>query len=263
MSKNYLIIISTLIFNFTFGQDYSYKSKKYDLKIFEYLMERTKTDSITLDEYLEFSKPFSKWDIRPIKTRKVWAMDTIHSASTIPNFIWGSFSNKYNLSKDQASDKANDFLKEAVSNKNKNSMFIIKNLAKFKELSKNIVKSSNKVFLNQKSIQRIDNIYKENNSYWNYIIPKDSPFPLSDEISILTNEDFSKEQKDILKLLSQLKIYTAYKSDKGIYYLIDGFTDNSYGYFYNPEGMMETNNDLFEIMGYEEISANFFYYVAN
>jgi len=263
MKNIFAVIILSLIANSAFSQDYSYKSQEYDFKIFKYLIEKTETDSISLEKYLEFSKPFSKWDIRPLNTNKVWAIDTIHSASTIPNFIWGSFSKKYNLTQEQARNKPNDFLEKGINTQNENSKFLNLNLKKFKILAKKIKNSSNRIFLNQKFIKRIDNVYKEK-YYWTYIVPKDSPFPISNKIKILTDKEFSKQQKTILKLLFELKIHTAYKTKTdGIFFLIDGFTDNSYGFYFNSSGIMDTNNDLFQIMTHEKLGNDFFYYVAN
>ncbi|WP_062061388.1 hypothetical protein [Aquimarina longa] len=263
MINNFIIILLISASHLVFGQNYSYKSKKYGIEVFEYLKKKTEKDSISLDQFIFYSKPFSKWDIRPLKSNKVWAIDTIHSASTIPNFIWGSLAKKYHLTTKEASRKPNDFLNEGILNVNKYSNFVNHNILKFKELSKKTLESSNKIFLNQSLIKRIDNIYKENNTYWSYRIPKDSPFPLSNKIIRLKNTKFSTQQNEILSLLSQLNIYSAYKSNKGIFFLIDGFTDNSYGYFYTLDGYMETDNNLFEIMSYKRINANFFYYTAN
>ncbi len=263
MKNVFIVIILLLISNSSLSQDYSYKSKEYDFKIFEYLIEKTKTDSISLEQYLEFSKPFSKLDIRPLNTNKVWAIDTIHSASTIPNFIWGSFSKKYNLTQEQAANRPNEFLDKGKNTQNQNSKFLNLNLRKFQILTKKIKNSTNKIFLNQKFIQRVDNIYKEK-KYWTYVIPKDSPFPISNTTKELTDIVFNKQQKSILKLLSELKIYTAYKTKTGgVFFLIDGFTDNSYGFYSSPNGIMETKNDLFQIMTHEKLESDFFYYVAN
>ena len=263
MKKHYVILL-LVINNSLFSQDYSYKSKEYDLKIFNYLMEKTETDSISLKEYLEYSKPFSKWDIRPLKVDKVWAIDTVYSASTIPNFIWGSFSNKYNLTESQAMNKPNLFLEVGVNIKKESSEFLNQNLEKFQKLTKKINKSSNKVFLNQQSLQRVDNIYCENNIYWTYIIPDDSPFPISDHTKVLLKEKFTKQQKEILILLSELNVYSAFKSDNGgIDLLIDGFTDNSYGFYFGTNGSLDTYNKLFQIMIQTQLTKDFYYYVAN
>ncbi len=262
MGKKFLIVL-VFICSFSYSQDYSYKSKKYDLEIFYYLMGITEKDSTSLEEFIKYSKPFSKWDIRPLEVKNVWAMDTIHSASTIPNFIWGSFSRKYNLTHTQASNKPNQFLEEGLKAKLDNATFLKDNLKQFKNISKKLLKSSNTIFLNQEGIQRVDEVYKEKNTYWKYIIPEDSPFPLSNRIEFLQNYNFAKDQKEILKLLSQLNIYSAYKSENGIYFLIDGFTDNSYGFLYNSKGQIDTKNKLFEIMNYEELTDGYFYFVAN
>jgi hypothetical protein len=47
-----------------------------------------------------------------------------------------------------------------------------------------------------------------------------------------------------------------------MFFLLDGFSDNSYGYFF-PSGMLENNNHLFEIMSSRNISDGFYYYIAN
>jgi len=168
------------------------------------------------------------------------------------------------LTQSQASNKPKRFLKEGVERKTENSAFLNQHLKKFKQLAKKLTRSSNTIFLHQKSLQRVDHIYKEHNYYWTYLIPEDSPFPLSNKTEILTNEKFSNEQKAILQLLSELNIYAVCKSDNGgMYLLIDGFTDNSYGFYFNANGLMETDNNLFQIMAYEKVNSNFFYYVAN
>ena len=261
--KKKILLILVFIGIFSYSQDYSYKSKEYDLEIFKYLIEKSEKDSTSLDEFIKYSKPFSKWDIRPLNVKNVWAMDTIYTASTVPNFIWGSFSQKYNLTLAQASERPNQFLEEGLKSKFDNVKFLNENLTQFKNLTKKIIKSSNSIFLNQKDIQRVDEIYKENNTYWKYIIPEDSPFPLSNRTNFLPNYNFTKDQEEILKLLSQLNIYSVYKSENGIYFLIDGFTDNSYGFLYNSKGQIDKNNKLFEIMNYQELTDNYFYYVAN
>lgn len=76
-------------------------------------------------------------------------------------------------------------------------------------------------------------------------------------------EKFSKEQIRILELIKELEIYAAYKTTKGIFYLADGLTDNSYGFYFNSKGNMETDNFLFRIRKSEKINENYFYYTAN
>lgn len=258
--KKSLYSTLTLFSVLTFAQNVP--DKKFDQEIFQYLMETTEKESVTLETFLFNSKPFSKWDIRPIKVKEAKAMDSIYTSSQIPNFIWGAFSGKYNISEEEAMSKPNRFLDEGIDNQEKWTSFFRDNIKKFNDISQNILKSSHTLFLNQGTIQRIDNLYKEKNIFWSYLIDKDSFYPLSPKISI-QNQKFSNEETKILDLLKNLNIYCAIKTDKGIFYLIDGFTDNSYGIYYNPKNEMEQDNHLFEIMKYKELNNSYFYYIAN
>jgi len=81
-----------------------------------------------------------------------------------------------------------------------------------------------------------------------------------DETSIAA---YTEEQTQVLDLLKELSIYAVVKTTNGIFYLIYGFTDNSYGYYYSKSGKMETDNFLFNILASRQINPNFYYYVAN
>ncbi|MFP3591200.1 hypothetical protein [Chryseobacterium sp. SIMBA_038] len=259
--RNYIALFLIFISIITLGQKNT--ERKFDLEIFEYLNKITDQQATSLEVYLINSKPFSKWDMRPLVVKEVKALDSVYSSSQIPNFIWGSFSNKYGLSQEEGMDKANKFLEEGIQNQNKLSDYFKLNNKNFNDLSNLILKSSDKIFLNQKTIQRVDNIFKENNLYWSYIIPKGSPYPISPEIKIENNLKFSKQQNQILAILNELNIYSAVKTSKGIFYLVDGFTDNSYGFYFNPKNQMEEDHLLFEIMKSDKIIDNYFYYIAN
>lgn len=261
--KKTIIFLFLIIGGFSFGQNFDYKDKEYDLKIFESLDEKIDLEKTSLETFILNTKPFSKWDIRPLKKEKVWAMDTIYTASEVPNFIWGAFSQKYNLSSKEAINKPNAFLNKGISDKNEFSGFLKINMQKMDKLTNLILKSNASIYLNQKNLQRVDNLYKENELYWNYLLESDSPFPISSITSINQTDKFSKQQEEILSTLNDLKIYSALKTEKGIFYLIDGFTDNSYGYYYSLNKAIETDNFLFQIMKLEKIDKNYFYYVAN
>ena len=261
--KKIIIIIISLLINVSFGQDFKYKENQYDLKIYNYLVEQTDNDSISFSRFLFNTKPFSKWDIRPLKNEKVWAMDTIYSASEIPNFIFGSFTKQYGLTQKEALEKPNLFLKKGENKKIELNDFLKKNIKEFNELTKLLLKTKNFIFLNQNSIQRIDEIFKVNEIYWSYLIPKDSPYPISTEITIKKNIKFSNKQNKILNLIKELKIYSTVKTNEGIFFIVDGLTDNSYGFYFTQNNKIETDNFLFEIMKSEKINNNYFYYIAN
>ncbi|MBB4804161.1 hypothetical protein HNP37_004247 [Flavobacterium nitrogenifigens] len=258
--------ITLLLLSFTgicFGQEFPEKDKKYDVDIFEFLMKSIEKDSVSFETFLINSKPFSKWDIRPLKRQKVWALDTVHNASEVPNFIFGAFSHKYDVLQKTAMDMPNQFLEKGKSRKNPLEIYLNENLKKFENLTKLILENKNDIFTSYQGIQRVDNVYKENDFYWKYTIPTDSPFPISNKIESNLKNSFSKQQIKILDLLQELNIYSAVKTKKGIFYLVDGLTDNSYGFYFNLKGEMETDNFLFEILKFEKINTNYFYYIAN
>lgn len=253
------IFLSTLIFS----QEYLNKKENFDLTVFRYLDSLTSVNEVSVEEYLKFSKPFSKWDIRPVKHEKIWSLDSIRTSSEIPNFFWGGFSQHYKFSEKETGAKPNQFLISAQIERSSHVEFLNKNLNKFKTLALTIQKNDNLIFLNQNSLQRVDDLYKENNKYWNYIIPEKSPFPISTQTKFEKKIKFSKEQEKILTQMGEINIYSIVKTKKGIFFLIDGFTDNSYGYYFSSNKTMEQDNHLFEIMDFVNINDEFYYYIAN
>jgi len=247
----------------TFSQEYLNKNENFDLIFYRYLDSLTAANEISVEEYLKFSKPFSKWDIRPVTHEKVWSLDSIRTSSEIPNFFWGGFSQHYKFSNKEAGDKPNHFLKSAQIEGNSNVEFLNKNLNKFKALALAVQKNDNSIFLNQISLKRVDDLYIENNKYWNYKISEKSPFPISTQINIEEKIKFNKEQEKILKLMEEINIYSLVKTKKGIFFLKDGFTDNSCGYYFSSNKIMERDNHLFEIMDFVNINDDFYYYIAN
>lgn len=253
-----------LIFSVSiFSQEYLNKTEKFDLELFKYLDSLTTEDKVSVEDYLKYSKPFSKWDIRPVEYEKIWALDSIRTSSEISNFFWGGFSQHYNFTEKEAGDKPNQFLRQGQIDEKINEDFLEKNIKNFNTLSLLVIKSKNQIYLNQISLQRVDNIFKENGKYWRYIIPKNSPFPISTKIKIEEKFKFDSNQIKILELMKDLKIYAAVQTKTGIFFLLDGFTDNSYGYYNSLTRNIEKENHLFEIMISEQINDDFYYYIAN
>lgn len=261
--KQATTILLLLFSKSIFGQEVIPSTKKFDLLIYEYLNKSIDKDSTSLEAYLIYTKPFSKWDIRPIEKVKVWALDTIQSSSQIPNFIWGAFSNKFNFSEKDAMNKPNEFLSNCVSEEEKSKVFFNKNHNLFDSLVDLVLKQSNQIFLNQNILKRVDNLYLENGRYWRYIIDKESPFPISDKTEILKKTSFNSSQEMVLNKMSELQIYSLFKTKNGIFLLLDGFTDNSYGFYYSENQKLEDNNPLFKIMKFSRINENYYFYIAN
>ncbi|WP_288458824.1 hypothetical protein [uncultured Chryseobacterium sp.] len=246
-----------------FGQDYLNKTEKYDVELFNYLDSLTVEKKVPLEEYLKFSKPFSKWDIRPLHHERIYALDSVRTSSEISNFFWGGFSQRYELTEKEAADKPNQFLKQGMINEDRHIQFLKDHLPEFKTLAALVGKSRNLIYVNQSSLQRVDGIFKENNGYWSYVIPQKSPFPISAKIKAEGNYRFSSLQQQILEQMKKVNIYSIVKTDLGMFFVLDGFSDNSYGYYFSSSGMLENNNHLFEIMSSRNISDGFYYYIAN
>lgn len=261
--KRFLTLFFIFSATIIFSQEFLNKNENFDLKIFRHLDSLTTVKEISVEEYLQFSKPFSKWDIRPLKHEKVWSLDSVRTSSEISNFFWGGFSHHYKISEKEAGAKPNQFLTTAQIDSSSNMEFFNKNINKFKALAIAFQKNDNLIFLNQISLQRVDDLYRENNKYWNYIIPVKSPFPISTQINIEKKIKFSKEQEQILKQMEEINIYSIIKTNYGIFFLKDGFTDNSYGYYFSSSKKMEQDNHLFEIMDFVNINDEFYYYIAN
>ncbi|PIF33371.1 hypothetical protein CLU81_3976 [Flavobacterium sp. 9] len=263
MFKKTIIILLLCFTGICIGQEFPEKDKKYDVDIFEFLMKSVEKDSVSLETFLINSKPFSKWDIRPLKRENVWALDTFHNASEVPNFIFGAFCNQYQIPQKTAMNMPNQFLEKGRDKKDFLENYLNENLKKFEKLTQLISGNKSDIFTSYGRIQRIDNLYKEKELYWKYTIPEDSPFPMSNKIENNVKDSFSKEQIKILTSLQELNIYSAVKTKKGIFYLFDGLTDNSYGFYFNSKEEMETDNFLFQILRFEKINKNYFYYIAN
>jgi hypothetical protein len=69
MQKTLTIFFSILSISL-FSQEYLNKTEKFDLELFKYLDSITVENKIPIETYLKNSKPFSKWDIRPVKYEK-------------------------------------------------------------------------------------------------------------------------------------------------------------------------------------------------
>ncbi|UFH33454.1 hypothetical protein LNP04_07030 [Chryseobacterium sp. C-71] len=255
--QRFFTLFFVFVSNLIFSQEHLNRKENFDVATFRYLDSLTTVNNISIEEYLKFSKPFSKWDIRPIKEEKIWSLDSIRTSSEISNFFWGGFSQHYEISEKEAGSKPNEFLTTAQLQSSSNIKFLNENLNKFKALALVIQKNDNLIFLNQNSLQRVDDLYKENNKYWNYIIPENSPFPISTQTKIEDKIKFSKEQEKILKLMEEVAIYSIIKTNHGIFFLKDGFTYNSYGYYFSASKKMEHDNHLFEIMDFVNINDEF------
>jgi hypothetical protein len=234
------------------AQDSSYKSKQYDKEIFLFQMNMVENERIDKENYLINSKPFSKWDPRPMNDSLVWVMNELQTASIIPNFFWGSFSNYYGLKLKEAQALPSTFLNNAFTQEPEQKEYFKANKGTFTELTNLLLKSKNTVYMKQGKLARVADLYREDQKYWKYVVADDSPFPLSDSISIDVAGSFGDDEA-ILRLIDKLDIYAIYNYSDGIFFLIDGVLDNSYGFVYQKSEIEIKSNHLFEITLKKEI----------
>ncbi|MFT4663022.1 MAG: hypothetical protein ACI8XB_003315 [Patiriisocius sp.] len=259
--RNFVILLCTLLTSSLNAQDSSYKTKEYDKEIFLNQMKQVEEKEIDKATYLINSKPFSKWDPRPLNDSLVWVMNELQTASIIPNFFWGSFSNYYGVKLKEAQALPNTFLKNAFSQEKDRKKYFEKNKKTFSELTKLLLKSDKTVYMKQGELARVNELYREDNQYWEYVIASDSPFPLSDSINIEVPDSFG-EDESILTIIDKLDIYAVYNDSDGIFFMIDGVLDNSYGFVYQKGDDEIKSNHLFDISLKTEIDSKYYYYVA-
>lgn len=198
MFKKTIIILLLCFTGTCIGQEFPEKDKKYDVDIFEFLMKSVEKDSVSLETFLINSKPFSKWDIRPLKRENVWALDTFHNASEVPNFIFGAFCNQYQISQKTAMNMPNQFLEKGRDKKDFLENYLNENLKKFEKLTQLISGNKSDIFTSYERIQRIDNLYKEKELYWKYIIPKIPLFLCQIKLKITQKIVFQKNKSRFL-----------------------------------------------------------------
>lgn len=259
--QKYILIFLAFITLKGYGQE-SYIGKEYDKFIFLHQLNVVESKKLPLEKYLEFSKPFSKWESRPLNIEQVWIIDGFDLSSTVPNFIWGSFAKYYDLSVNDAQIKPKIFTSFAYKNKEqfKNDFNKYSNL--FEELNLLIDQSDIQILLNQDSLQRVNHLFLENGKYWEYVIPKDSPFPMSDSLINVNGKLFSDKEKKILIAMSELNVYSVYKSKNFTVYLLDGLLDNCYGFIHLNQSDIKDFGHLFRMEIFENVKNSFYFFIS-
>lgn len=240
----------------------SYKDKEYDKSIYLYQLDFIELNKLPLNKYFEFSKPFSKWETRPLNIAEVWVINSFEPSSTVPNFFWGSFSKYYNLSVNDAQIKPKEFNENAFIGRENIIIKFIQNYSLFEDLQFLINQSDIQILLNQDSLQRVNHLFFENGKYWKYIIPEDSPFPMSDSLIQINDKLFSIQEKKLLVSMMKLNIYSIYKSDNYTAYLVDGLLDNCYGFVYINKSGLKSFGHLFRMQLLEEIKNSFYFFIS-
>jgi hypothetical protein len=258
-----LLIAALFISQLAYTQTDATQGQEYDLQIYEYLVQYVDENKTAMSDYLEFTKPFSKWDSRPVEVSQTSIMGEVQQSSIITNYFWGSFSMYYGLSLEEAMALPNTFLSTANSKKPSAIVLTKGDKKALKKLIRQISESPHDVFVSQQALQRVDSVYLENGAYWQYVISDQSPFPMSASQESIREYAYSEAAMGILEQLRALNLYAAYRNDGIIYLLQDGLLDNSYGYIFTSDEIEKAASHLFKIMYSEEVGDDLYYYIAN
>lgn len=220
----------------------------------------------TINDYLEITKPYGIWDIRP---RGISELDFEGELAQVRDVAWfhfGMFNAHFGIPEENVFQPRNKWM-ENLSNtsmtlKRKGS----KNILKLNSLAEKVKKSSHNIFISHKKFQRVDNIYFQGEKYWKYDISKDSYFEISERKIYLSDTSFSDKDKEILELLKKQGFYGVIKQDNTIIIMIDGFLNYSYGYILtSSEWELMTLGPLFNIQDLEKVhnTPDIYFYISD
>lgn len=244
-------------------QDTSYKYKNYDGKAIDYILSEVEKNNLTFEDCLKYTKLFSKWDLQSLTASEIWFFEARQKSSYLPSFLLGTLAKYFNVLT-SIRKMPDNFLQKAVADFQVYEKEAFDSAGGYFDLIELVNKSGSEIFLNQDNLQRVNNIFYENGAYWKYVIPEDSPFPVSDSVTTDVSIEFSPETIAVLDKMKSLGIYGIYNDESFVYLLKDGMLDNSFGYYFkNNDVDYHKENYLFNLMAEELIMPRFYYYVAD
>jgi len=242
--------------------------------IYNSIIEEISTNNYSVNQYLGFSKPYGKYDLRT-RTKDYCFLgtetnDTIWTTDII-NLTWGRIAKHvFKMPVDSAIAIPNEFIAEGYYNEDRyRKEFFIPNQETIVKLAILVLQSKNNIYVQQSNYEnlgysRVGDVFSENNIYWKYKIPDGSPFLISDKKEILKDYEYSNADKDILKILLDLKCYCVAKEGRNILFLTGGIIDNCIGFIYSSEKPTNQNLGLlYHIYLIEDLGNNFYYFISN
>ena len=241
--------------------------------LMEYFSTQIDRHDYSMFQYLAFSKPYGKWDVRPLSLASMpdpEGVDSIPPAD-VPNFVWGVIAHHdYELPAKTVQSAGSEFVKEGFVHKQRYCKnFYPSRRAAFIGLRQEAEQSSRSIYVQQTELangdgyERVDNIYRQNGIYWHYVVPHDSPFQLSPEIDTLKGYRFSSRDESILKGLSQAGCYCLVKTRGYLVFMTGGLLDKSIGFIWGrPRPGRGSLGPLFHLALLEDLGDSFFFYVS-
>jgi hypothetical protein len=234
------LFISILFFNIIFSGcsknvNKQTSSGSYLDEIVSFHLNEAKTNQYSLADYLELTKPYGIWDIRPKDSREVDIHGELAQGGEVSFYNFGIFSAYFKIPEVNVFQPVHGFLEQVAY---KEGIFR-ENALTYKEplnlLVTQIKNSDHNIFISCNKFQRVDDVFLEQEKYWKYDIQQNSPFMISTKKIFLKNMPFSGQDKKILQDLKDLRLYGAVNQNDTVVIIIDGLISYSYGYIFSQD----------------------------
>lgn len=239
--------------------------KNYLDEIIKFHLEDVEKNKYTFDEYLELTKPYGIWDVRPRDGNGVNIGGKIANPGEVSHYHYGIFCAHFKIPQENVYQPVENFLeqvhyKEAIYKES-----ALRYVNQLTSMTMKIVNSNHNIFIAHKRFQRVDDIFFENGEYWKYDIPQNSIYAVSNKRGFLKDISFSKEDKEILKELENLRLYGAVHQNNAVFIIVDGLLNYSYGYMFSPLAPeLIRTGPLFNFQVLENIeNTGIYFYLSN
>ncbi len=260
-----------LCFNITLlgcsgGEEYQSGPKTLLDEIIKFHLEEAKKNKYTYEEYLELTKPYGMWDVRPRNATGVNIGGRLARSGEVSHYHYGLFCAYFKIPKEDIYQPLENFRSQVYYKEGIYKEAALRYMNRLGSMVMKIVNSNHTTFVSHKMFQRVDDVFFENGEYWKYDIPLNSPYVISDKKILLEDMLFSDEEKEILKELENLRLYGAVYQNNVVFVIIDGLLNYSYGYIFSPlSSELITPGPLFNLIKMEKIhdEVDVYFYLSN
>ncbi|MFC1499323.1 hypothetical protein ACFLS1_12750 [Verrucomicrobiota bacterium] len=268
MNIRYQLLLPALVLlSATFGC-----AKKTDHldNIIRYQKNQIHEKGMTKIQYLSMVKPYSIWDSRPQHVPEIqWRGNSVQSRY-VPDILWGYVgTTALNLPKEEIFPYPQKFVCDA----HRQSFAYIMDanilLEEFQQLVSLVNQSTNNIYVRQdwlktNAFTRINDVFCQDNTYWKYVIPEGSPYPMSPQVHKLKDFSFSLHDQSIFIACEKVGAYCVVKQEDCVIMMRGGMTGTSCGYIWAESEPTDTMlGHLFHLSRVKKINENLYYYVSD
>ncbi len=239
----------------------------------EFISAAIEEHNYSVVQFLAFSKPYGRWDVRPLRVASIPSPDGngTFDPAEVSRYVWSVVSHRdFGLPPTTAQNVPVEFLKEGFDHKQR----YCKNFYPPRRLALNALlmeaqTSSRSIFVQQKDLadgegyERINNIYRQNGIYWTYVVPHGSPFEMSTQVDTLRGYRYSTNDESILKGLTHAGCYCLVKVNGYLVFMTGGLLGHSIGFIHGKTRPKPGSlRPLFSLSLVEDLGDGFFFYVS-